>query len=202
MNVGTTVPYRYSIGLAISEDNGRSFRRSFPGPVIEISHDEPRLCTAPCVVAGWVWANVDSFRDRNCTFAVHGSRLGNSMNLTGEATRLHAQLPKSHGSLQAGLELGRIIRKHNLNTYVDLGFCMRLRLCLHVRRRGEDVRRRDCGPSVLRATRAEYKHLQRGRKRCAGWRSYAGRVFGQEMLGPRGDGHLCPTSSTAWRICQ
>jgi hypothetical protein len=38
----------------------------------------------------------DSFRVRYCTFAVHGSRLGDSMNLTGEATRLHALLPKSH----------------------------------------------------------------------------------------------------------
>src|SRR5215469_81667 len=36
-----------------------------------------------------------SFRDGYCTFAIHSSRLGDSMNLTGEAD-LHAQLPTSH----------------------------------------------------------------------------------------------------------
>ena len=49
-NVGTTVPYRTAIGIAMSEDGGRSFRRRYAGPIIDRNHSEPYSCASPCVV--------------------------------------------------------------------------------------------------------------------------------------------------------
>jgi hypothetical protein len=49
-NVGTTVPYRNSIGLAISTDGGKTFRRMFTGPVLDRTRDEPHFCATPCVL--------------------------------------------------------------------------------------------------------------------------------------------------------
>jgi hypothetical protein len=49
VNVGTTVPYRYSIGLAVSYDDGSNFIRKFMGPVMDRTPMEPQLCTCPCV---------------------------------------------------------------------------------------------------------------------------------------------------------
>ena len=40
-NPGTTVPTRNSIGLAVSDDNGYSFRRMFDGPVLDRNKEEP-----------------------------------------------------------------------------------------------------------------------------------------------------------------
>lgn len=55
-NVGTTVPYRNSIGLAMSTDGGNSFRRMFKGPVLDRSRDEPHFCATPCVlIEGGIW---------------------------------------------------------------------------------------------------------------------------------------------------
>lgn len=39
-NVRNTIPYHDSIGVAISEDNGATFKKAFVGPVIERSHHE------------------------------------------------------------------------------------------------------------------------------------------------------------------
>lgn len=36
-----TVPYHNSIGLAISEDGGKSFKKAFLGPIITVNHKEP-----------------------------------------------------------------------------------------------------------------------------------------------------------------
>lgn len=48
-NVAGTVPYRVSIGLAISHDRGASFQRYSPGPIIDRSVREPFFVTTPCV---------------------------------------------------------------------------------------------------------------------------------------------------------
>jgi hypothetical protein len=48
-NVTGTVPYRLSIGVAISEDNGKTFHRYSPGPVIDRGPREPYFVTSPCV---------------------------------------------------------------------------------------------------------------------------------------------------------
>jgi hypothetical protein len=49
-NVKVSVPYHLSIGLAISEDEGRSFRKVSEGPLLDRSIDEPFFNTAPCVL--------------------------------------------------------------------------------------------------------------------------------------------------------
>jgi hypothetical protein len=49
-NVVGTVPYRLSIGMAVSRDGGESFERYATGPLIDRSLDEPFFATAPCVM--------------------------------------------------------------------------------------------------------------------------------------------------------
>lgn len=49
-NPQQTVSYRLSIGLAISEDNGVSFKKVSQGPILDRSVDEPYFNTAPCVM--------------------------------------------------------------------------------------------------------------------------------------------------------
>jgi len=48
-NVKVSVPYHLSIGLAVSEDEGRSFAKVSEGPLLDRSIDEPFFNTAPCV---------------------------------------------------------------------------------------------------------------------------------------------------------
>jgi len=48
--VGVTVPFATTIGLAISVDGGRSFERLSDGPVIGRSRDNPYLATSPWVL--------------------------------------------------------------------------------------------------------------------------------------------------------
>ncbi len=45
-----TVPYHLAIGLAVSEDGGRSFQKISEGPLLDRSLDEPFFNTAPCVL--------------------------------------------------------------------------------------------------------------------------------------------------------
>lgn len=40
-NPSTTVPTRNQIGLAISEDNGYTFKRLYDGPILDRNKDEP-----------------------------------------------------------------------------------------------------------------------------------------------------------------
>jgi len=55
VNTATTVPYRYSIGLATSAD-GVAFSRAYVGPVMDRMHAEPHLCTSPCVrIDNGIW---------------------------------------------------------------------------------------------------------------------------------------------------
>ncbi len=46
-NLGVTVSYRNSIGLAVSEDGGLSFNRVFEGPVVDRTPVEPYFCASP-----------------------------------------------------------------------------------------------------------------------------------------------------------
>lgn len=49
-NIKVSVPYHLSIGLAVSEDEGRSFNKVSEGPLLDRSIDEPFFNTAPCVL--------------------------------------------------------------------------------------------------------------------------------------------------------
>ncbi|MDP4261650.1 MAG: hypothetical protein Q8941_03900 [Bacteroidota bacterium] len=48
-NLAVTVPYRNSIGLAISIDGGYSFERLFDGPIVDRDREEPYFTLTPCV---------------------------------------------------------------------------------------------------------------------------------------------------------
>jgi hypothetical protein len=55
-NPQVTVPYRLAIGLAVSEDDGRTFVKASEGPVADRGFEEPYFNTAPSVlVDGRVW---------------------------------------------------------------------------------------------------------------------------------------------------
>ena len=46
-NRGVTVPYRNSVGIAVSDDDGDTFRRLFEGPVLERTPQEPYIAVTP-----------------------------------------------------------------------------------------------------------------------------------------------------------
>ena len=48
-NLSVTVPFRNSIGLAISQDGGR-FQRFAPGPIVDRTTTEPHFCASCCVL--------------------------------------------------------------------------------------------------------------------------------------------------------
>jgi len=55
-NLGQTVSYRNSIGLAVSNDNGLTFNRVYQGPIIDRSHLEPHFVGTSCIlVEGEIW---------------------------------------------------------------------------------------------------------------------------------------------------
>jgi hypothetical protein len=69
-NQGVTVPYRNSIGLAASDDDGITFTRMFRGPVLDRTAEEPLMAVTPFIlrenkeyrmwyVSGTQWADVD-----------------------------------------------------------------------------------------------------------------------------------------------
>jgi len=49
-NLGITVPFRNSIGLAISENNGKSFYKPYQGPIIDRTRNEPHFVASNCVI--------------------------------------------------------------------------------------------------------------------------------------------------------
>ena len=49
-NPSVSVPYRNAIGLALSSDDGLSFRRAFPGPVVDRNAREPFFTASPWVM--------------------------------------------------------------------------------------------------------------------------------------------------------
>ena len=69
-NRGVTVPYRNSVGIAISEDDGATFRRLYPGPVLDRTAQEPHMAVTPSIlkeesawrmwyVSGLRWAEIE-----------------------------------------------------------------------------------------------------------------------------------------------
>lgn len=57
-NVRNTVPYHNSVGLALSEDGGRTYRRVFDGPVMDRTAEEPYFCGTTCIhIENNVWRN-------------------------------------------------------------------------------------------------------------------------------------------------
>jgi len=48
-NLGVTVPFRNSIGLAISED-GKIFKKAFKGPIIDRTKNEPYFVGSCCII--------------------------------------------------------------------------------------------------------------------------------------------------------
>jgi len=48
-NLGVTVPFRNSIGLAISDD-GKVFKKAFNGPIIDRTKEEPHFSASNCVI--------------------------------------------------------------------------------------------------------------------------------------------------------
>lgn len=49
-NRGMTVPYRNSVGIAVSDDDGATFRRLFEGPVLERTPQEPYIAVTPTIL--------------------------------------------------------------------------------------------------------------------------------------------------------
>ena len=69
-NRGVTVPYRNSIGLAVSEDDGTTFRRLYEGPLVDRNPQEPHMAVTPAIlkegplwrmwyISGLGWADID-----------------------------------------------------------------------------------------------------------------------------------------------
>ena len=55
-NRGVTVPYRNSVGIARSDDDGVTFSRLFEGPVLERNPREPYIAVTPSIVRdGDIW---------------------------------------------------------------------------------------------------------------------------------------------------
>jgi len=57
-NVHNTIPYHNSVGLALSDDGGTSYRRMFEGPVMDRTAEEPYFCGTTCVrIENGIWRN-------------------------------------------------------------------------------------------------------------------------------------------------
>jgi hypothetical protein len=50
-NLGVTVPFRNSLGLAIGNESP-SFERAFSGPILDRTRHEPHFCASCCVIPG------------------------------------------------------------------------------------------------------------------------------------------------------
>jgi hypothetical protein len=50
-NLGITVPFRNSIGLAVSCDNGKTFKKKYKGPVMDRTKDEPHFVASNHVIS-------------------------------------------------------------------------------------------------------------------------------------------------------
>ncbi len=49
-NLGVTVPFRNAIGVAESKDGGKTFNRTYQGPIIDRTKDEPHFVASNCVI--------------------------------------------------------------------------------------------------------------------------------------------------------
>jgi hypothetical protein len=53
---GVSVPFYFYVGLAVSDDGGKTFHRASPAPVLERNDVDPLLTASPCVlVEGGTW---------------------------------------------------------------------------------------------------------------------------------------------------
>jgi len=54
--LGRTVPFYLSVGLAVSEDDGRTFHKYSPAPIMDRCTVDPFLTASPCVIVdGGIW---------------------------------------------------------------------------------------------------------------------------------------------------
>ena len=57
-NRGVTVPFRNSIGLAVRDSPGESFKRAYLGPIMDRTRSEPHFCASCCVlIENGLWRN-------------------------------------------------------------------------------------------------------------------------------------------------
>ena len=49
-NLGVLTPFRYAIGLSISEDNGNTFKKFSKGPIIDRNSKEPYFMSSPSIL--------------------------------------------------------------------------------------------------------------------------------------------------------
>ena len=49
-NVGKSIPFRWSIGLAISKDGGKTFEKFSKGPILDRNHIDPYMVSSPTVI--------------------------------------------------------------------------------------------------------------------------------------------------------
>jgi len=49
-NLGVTVPFRNALGVAISDDGGKIFKRAFSGPILDRTKNEPHFVASSCVI--------------------------------------------------------------------------------------------------------------------------------------------------------
>jgi len=70
-NLGVTVPFRNSIGIAESRDKGNIFNKIYAGPIIDRSKDEPHFVASNCVINDqgkykiWYLSCTSWFRDES-----------------------------------------------------------------------------------------------------------------------------------------
>jgi len=50
VNLGVTVPFKNSIGLAISSDGGETFQKFSEGPLLDRTYAEPHFCATPMIL--------------------------------------------------------------------------------------------------------------------------------------------------------
>lgn len=55
-SLGRTVPFYYAVGLAVSDDDGTTFKKVSSAPILDRSDVDPYLVASPCVlIEGGVW---------------------------------------------------------------------------------------------------------------------------------------------------
>ena len=86
-NLGVTVPFRNSIGIAESRDNGQTFRRLFPGPLLDRTKDEPHFVASNCVLAD---EGIYKIWYLSCTGWVRDEKLGQVIH------KYHIKYAESH----------------------------------------------------------------------------------------------------------
>lgn len=70
-NLGVTVPFRNSIGIAESVDGGKTFSKPYMGPIIDRTKSEPHFVASNCVIKDgeiykiWYLSCTDWFQDGN-----------------------------------------------------------------------------------------------------------------------------------------